>query len=113
MLLRTYLLFRLKPSMRFMCSAEPRREPSAPKMLPRIDIAPGIRTINPGRSSRVSSSFPRKRPANTSVIMLRSMAPKLCLRLDCPRIYEMKFFTAEWTESITVLSPSKSHSWPE
>jgi len=48
------------------CMAVPRRLPRAPKMLPRIPMAAGMRTISPGSISRVSVMKPRVIPARMS-----------------------------------------------
>lgn len=53
-----------KPMWRFV----ERREPRAPNIFPLIPIAPGIRTINPGKAVKKNVIFPRKIPANKSPI---------------------------------------------
>src|SRR5699024_2112354 len=63
------------------CANVPSRAPNAPKMLPRIPIAAGTSSNNPGNDSNAADIEPNAIPAIRSPVLDNSNAPKPSRRL--------------------------------
>src|SRR5919108_2517884 len=70
----------------------PSREAMAPKMLPRVAMATGIRTSRPGRRSSVPVIFPRTTPATRlpAVAMRRATNPWAMVRRSARQYARMR-----------------------